>query len=105
MVGHDVGVSAEFSGDVGGQSHMRVVARAKTRPINDADLAQARVFEEILQQELAELEQLVAAAAARRANRIHRDGAALQPSDELVRLRGRLTEVQRLLGALRHRFL
>lgn len=96
-------MSAEYSYDVSGAApYLRAVGKAKTRPVNEADVAQARVFEEILQREIAGLEQLVASVAARRDQR--NACATLQPSDELARLRGRLAEAQRLLTALRHRF-
>ncbi|HME48688.1 hypothetical protein [Mycobacterium sp.] len=76
---------------------------AKPRPVNDADMAQARLFEVMLEDEIAELEQLVETVDARcRRNQI--DGLKPRASEELARLRTRLAEAQRLLTALRNRF-
>ena len=72
------------------------------RPVNPAEVAQARVFERLLQAESAELQELA-----------HRmAGAVDQPSDldssapswDLMQIRARIDEVQRLLQALRGRF-
>lgn len=72
------------------------------RPVNPAEVAQARVFERLLQAETAELQELA-----------HRMAVAVdQPSDldisapswDLLQIRARIDEVQRLLQALRGRF-
>jgi hypothetical protein len=72
------------------------------RPVNPAEVAQARVFERLLQAECAELQELA-----------HRmAGAGDQPSDldssvpswDLMQIRARIDEVQCLLQALRGRF-
>jgi hypothetical protein len=72
------------------------------RPVTPAEVAQARVFERLLQAESAELHEL--------AHRI--PGAADQQLDtdrsasswDLMQLRVRMDEVQRLLQGLRGRF-
>ena len=77
-------------------------ANVVPRPVNPAEVAQARVFERLLQAESAELQELA-----------HRMAGALdQPSDldssapswDLIQIRARVDEVQRLLQALRGRF-
>ena len=64
------------------------------RPAQPAEIAQARVFERLLQTECAELQSL--------AHRVGSDGS--EPSGELTQIRARLDEVDRLLRALRGRF-
>jgi hypothetical protein len=73
------------------------------RPVQPAEIAQARVFEGLLQAESAELHELA-----------HRmTGAVDQPPDndsstpawDLMQIRARIDEVQGLLQALRGRFL
>ena len=76
---------------------------AKPRPVNDADMAQARLFEVMLEDEIAELEQLVESVDAR-CRRTQIDGLKLRAFEELAQLRTRLAEAQRLLTALRNRF-
>ena len=77
-------------------------ASVAARPVNPAEVAQARVFERLLQAEAAELQELA-----------HRmPGAVDQPSDldgsawswDLMQIRARIDEVQGLLQALRGRF-
>jgi hypothetical protein len=77
-----------------------------SQPAQAADVAQARLFEAILADEIAELEELVATSEARwlrrcKAGADRRDN----PPEPLVRLRGRVAEAQRLLVALQTRFL
>jgi hypothetical protein len=67
------------------------------RPVNAADMAQARLFDDILERENAELHQRAAKIAA------SCDGGNPCP-DELRRIHARITEVRRLLDALRDRF-
>ena len=76
------------------------------RPAHAADVAQAQVFVQVLQQEIDDLEELIASAESRwlllcerRTTEHHR------PPDSLVRFRGRLAEVQKLMENLRTRFL
>ena len=72
------------------------------RPVNPAEVAQARVFERLLHAESAELQELACRMA----------GAVDQQSDldrsasswDLMQIRARIDEVQRLLQALRGRF-
>jgi len=62
-------------------------------------MAQARLFDEILQDEMAELLELAAAIEARAADRDEP-----RHSKELQRVSARICEVRRLLDALRDRF-
>jgi hypothetical protein len=63
-------------------------------PVQPAEVAQARVFERLLQAESAELQRLA-----------HRVGPGdSDPSGELTQIRARLEEVDDLLRALRGRF-
>jgi hypothetical protein len=63
-------------------------------PAQPAEIAQARVFERLLQAECAELRSLA-----------HRVGPEdSEPSEERTQIRARLDEVDRLLRALRGRF-
>jgi hypothetical protein len=76
------------------------------RPAQAADVAQAQLFEAILLREIAELEDLVASFEDRWLRRC--EGGADRPEgapEALVRLRARTVEAQRLLDALRARFL
>jgi hypothetical protein len=86
------------------RAHRAVDAGA--RPTQAADVAQARMFETILLSEIAELEDLVASSERRWLRRRER-GIDTQehPPEALARLRGRVVEAQRLLDALRARFL
>jgi hypothetical protein len=84
----------------------RRAADGWSRPAQAADVAQARLFEAILVGEIAELEELVAASETRWRRRCERGAErADSPPEPLVRLRGRVAEAQRLLDALRARFL
>lgn len=71
-------------------------------PVKPAEVAQARVFESLLQAECAELHEL-AHRVAGAANQ-HRDTDSSAPSWDLMQLRARMDEVQRLLRALLGRF-
>jgi cobalamin biosynthesis Mg chelatase CobN len=68
------------------------------RPAQPAEVAQARVFERLLQAECAELQEL----AHRIAQQAEPDDP--RPSGELMRLRARIDEVNGLLRALQGRF-
>ena len=69
------------------------------RPIHAGDLAQAWLFDDILQNEIAELQEAadtIRALASHERDQSHRN--------ELRRLRAHIKEVRRLLKALRRRF-
>jgi hypothetical protein len=72
------------------------------RPVKPAEVAQARIFEGILQAEFAELHQL----AYRMAGSLDRQPSVdtNQPCRDLLRIHERMDEVHRLLQALRGRF-
>jgi hypothetical protein len=80
----------------------RSTASAFAMPVAPAEIAQARVFEELLQAEYTELQE--------RARRIGRATDQLPDSDnseqpqDLAQIRARLDEVHGLLGALQGRF-
>jgi hypothetical protein len=75
------------------------------RPAHPADIAQARVFDAVLLGEIAELEALVAAMEKRWLRRCERGiDDTNRPPENLVRMRGRVSEAQQLLEALRDRF-
>lgn len=75
------------------------------RPTYPADVAQSRLFTELLLDELDELEDLVAAAE-RRSRRRREDGPddPVAMSHTVVQLRERIDEVRRMLDALQGRF-
>lgn len=80
-------------------------ADAWARPAHPADIAQARMFDAVMQDEIAELEELVASMEKRWLRRCERGiDDANRPPDNLVRMRGRVSEAQQLLDALRSRF-
>ena len=76
-----------------------------TRPAHPADVAQARVFDAIMQGEIAELKLLVASMEEVWLRQCERgmDGED-RPPESLVRMRARVLEAERLLDALRARF-
>jgi hypothetical protein len=74
--------------------------------VHAADVAQARIFETILLSEIAELDDLAASAETGWLRRCERGiDRPDHPPESLLRLRGRVAEAQRLLNALRARFL
>jgi hypothetical protein len=78
---------------------------AWARAAHPADIAQARVFDTVLQGEIAELESLVGSMEKRWLRRCERGIDDLnRPPENLVRMRGRVAEAQQLLDALRDRF-
>jgi hypothetical protein len=80
-------------------------ADAWARPAHPADVAQARMFDPILQGEITELKELVASMETRWLRRCERGiDDANRPPEGLVRMRGRVLEAQQLLNALRARF-
>lgn len=88
----------------------RVVSRAAaaaacSRPAHSADVAQSRLFEDILVGEIAELRDHLAAAELRWRRLRERSRVADAPVPEaLVRLHARIAEAERLLAQLRSRF-
>lgn len=74
----------------------------RERSVTPAEVAQARLFEDILQAEVAELEQL----AYRLAGSLNRQPEldSHEVAKDLLRIHERLEEVHRLLHALRGRF-
>lgn len=77
-------------------------ANVLPRPVKPAEVAQARVFEGLLQAECAELHEL----AHRMPGAVDQpDTNSSAPTWDLLQIRARIDEVQRLLQALRRRFL
>lgn len=74
-------------------------------PRNKADLAQARLFDHILEVEIADLEARVESAEQRWMRSHRADDDTIDPPDALVRLQTRLDEARRLSQALRKRFM
>jgi hypothetical protein len=72
------------------------------RPVQPAEVAQARVFERLLQVECAELYELAHRMAGAVDQQPDKDSST--PSWDLLQIRARIDEVQRLLQALRGRF-
>ena len=80
-------------------------ADAWARPAQPADVLQARMFDAILQGEIAELEKLVASMEKRWLRRCERGiDDEKRPPESLQRMRGRVSEARHLLEALRDRF-
>lgn len=69
-----------------------------------ADVAQARLFDEILQHEVAELESMARSAELSWPQRRERGIGDVTLPEVLVRLGERVAEAHRLLAALRERF-
>ena len=74
------------------------------RPAHVADQLQARLFDEILQRELDELERRPGRIRAKRIRARKSDRGDLRLDKDLEPLDARIDEVRRLLGALRDRF-
>jgi hypothetical protein len=72
------------------------------RPAQPAEIAQARVFERLLQAECAELQELAHRMAGDRYQQAEPDDSG--PSGELTQIRARIDEVHGLLRALQGRF-
>ena len=84
--------------------HQRTDALA--RPTHPADVAQAQVFDAVLRGEIEELEKVVSSMEQRWLRRCERGIDDLnRPTEALVRMRGRVAEAQKMLEALRSRFL
>jgi hypothetical protein len=80
-------------------------AEGWARPAHPADIEQARLFDAVLLEEMAELEALVASMEKRWLRRCERGiDDENRPPENLVRMRGRVSEAQQLLDALRDRF-
>jgi hypothetical protein len=80
-------------------------ADAWARPAHPADVAQARMFDAILQGEIADLEQLAASMETKWLRRCERGiDDENRPPETLLRMRGRVSEAQQLLDVLRDRF-
>jgi len=78
---------------------------AWVRPAHPADVAQSRMFDAIMQDEIAELQELVASMEKRWLRRCERGiDDENRPPESVVRMRGRVSEAQQLLDALRARF-
>jgi hypothetical protein len=80
-------------------------AGAWGRPPHPADIAQSRLFGELIQAEIKELHELAALAerAWRDRSERHTDGAA-RPPEAVLLVRARIAEAERMLAALRDRF-
>jgi hypothetical protein len=85
-----------------GHRAREAAASVLPRPVQPAEVAQARVFEELLQAECAELKEL----AHRLAGAMDQlpDSASSQPTPDLMQIRARIDEVHGLLQALQGRF-
>jgi hypothetical protein len=83
-------------------SDARVITPARQawlHPPSAADMAQARLFDDLLQNEIAELQGIAAGIEVRSTHR-----RELGPSREIQQLNARINEVRRLLDTLRDRF-
>jgi hypothetical protein len=76
----------------------------RERPAQTADVAQARLFDAILQNEIAELEEVAEAAERQWLRRRVRGAGEDSLPESLVRLGERVAEAHQLLNALRERF-
>ncbi|WKG02626.1 hypothetical protein [Mycolicibacterium sp. HK-90] len=82
-----------------------VPPRDCVRPAHSADIAQSRLFEDLLLGEIAELRDLLTGAELRWRRLRDRSRVAEAPVPEaLLRLRARIAEAERLLVQLRSRF-
>lgn len=84
---------------------LRVATERWARPVHPADQAQARLFDDLIRCEIAELEELAATAEARWTRRRESGIGDDHVPEAMVRLRARLQEAHDLLGALRDRFM
>lgn len=92
-------MSAEFSEAVRRNKGLRA-----PRPVNDADMEQARLFDEMLRDTITDLEDRIEIARTRWMDRTQGQEVDNLPPEHLSRLRAELMEAQRLLAALRNRF-
>ncbi|BBX08885.1 hypothetical protein MAIC_36880 [Mycolicibacterium aichiense] len=77
---------------------------APTRPFHPNDAAQARRFGQLMQDEIDELEELIAVAQHRWTSRCDAGWGAARTPEPVLRLREKLKEVRRLQEALLARF-
>ena len=75
-----------------------------SRTFHPNDAAQANVFATALRAEISELEELIAGAQVRWANRIDAGWGSSRTPEPVLRLREKRTEIQRLLDGLLTRF-
>jgi hypothetical protein len=87
---------------IGGSPAFGAASVLPHRPAQPAEIAQARVFERLLQAECAELQELAHRMAGDRYQQAGPDDS--RPSGELTELRARIDEVHGLLRALQGRF-
>jgi hypothetical protein len=85
-----------------GRRRLGAAAGVTPLPVQPAEVAQARVFEGLLQAESADLHQLAHRMAG--AGEQQPDNDSSTPSWDLMQIRARIDEVQRLLQALGGRF-
>ena len=87
---------------IGGSPGFSATSVLPRRPAQPAEIAQARVFERLLQAECAELQELAHRMAGDRYQLPEPDDS--RPSGELTQIRARIDEVHGLLRALQGRF-
>ena len=75
-----------------------------SRPFHPNDAAQARVFAEVMRAEVSEVEELIAIAEARWADRLDAGWGSSRTPEPVLRLREKRAEIQRLLDGLVVRF-
>lgn len=80
----------------------RAFSTAAYRPVQPAEIAQARVFEGLLQTECAELQELARRMAGAKGQLPAPDDS--RPTGDLTQIRARIDEVHSLLRALQGRF-
>ncbi|ORA32238.1 hypothetical protein BST20_25480 [Mycobacterium branderi] len=86
----------------GGPGPWTGAANIPARPAKPAEVAQARLFEGILQAEIAELHEIAYRMAESLDQQFETGGVA--PTKHLLRIHSRIDEIHRLLNALRGRF-
>jgi hypothetical protein len=82
----------------------RVQRNPLTHTLHPNDAAQARLFSELMQAEIDDLEHLIAVAQDRWENRCDAGWGATRTPEPVLRLREKLKEVRRLHAALQARF-
>jgi hypothetical protein len=87
---------------VGASPAFSAASALPRRPAQPAEVAQARVFERLLQAECAELQELARRTAGDKSQQPEPDHS--RPSAELTHIRARIDEVHVLLRALQGRF-
>jgi hypothetical protein len=89
-------------GTISGSRAFSAVSVLPRRPAEPAEIAQARVFEGLLQAECAELQELARRVAGAKHQRAEPDDS--RQSGDLTQIRARIDEVRELLQALQERF-